>query len=125
MFLGFWLLVAAIRVSGNGKKLVKGKFVKGQQNGGKLCNFCNKTSHRVDTCFKKHGYPPHFKKGYAVNHVSSDDYENEELPNEESQQTTNFFLIKDQFEGLMAMLKQSVSACLNPYLIHKSRETLL
>ena len=94
-------------VSGNGKKFVKGKSVKWQQNEGKLSSFCNKTGHTVDTCFKKHGYPPHFQKGSAVNNISSDDCDNEELPDEESQQTTNFSLTKDQFEDLMALLKQS------------------
>ena len=63
---------------------MKGKPVKGQQNGGKMCSFCNKPSHTVDTCFKKHGYPPHFKKGSAINHVSSNECDNAEILDEES-----------------------------------------
>ena len=71
--------------SNQNKKFVKGKLVKGQQNGGKVSSFCNKTGHTVDTCFKKHGYPPHFKKGSVINQVSSDECEEEELPDEEPQ----------------------------------------
>ena len=67
--------------SNQNKKFMKGKFVKGQQNG----SFCNKTGHTMDTCFKKHGYPPHFKKGSAINQISSDECEEEELPDEEPQ----------------------------------------
>ena len=77
------------------------------QNGGKTCSYCNKNGHTVETCFKKHGFPPQYKKGTAVNHVSSDECDNEEAQDEESSQMTNFSLTKDQFEGLMALLHQS------------------
>ena len=62
-----------------GKKLVKGKFVKGQQNGGKTCSHCKKSGHTIDTCFRKHDFPFHFKKGQGstVNNIASNDYENE------------------------------------------------
>jgi len=27
----------------------------------KICIHCGKTWHTIDTCYKKHGFPPHFK----------------------------------------------------------------
>jgi len=27
----------------------------------KLCTFCNRTGHTVDTCYKKHGFTPGYK----------------------------------------------------------------
>jgi len=27
----------------------------------KNCSHCGKTGHTIDTCYKKHGFPPHFK----------------------------------------------------------------
>ncbi|XP_020204961.1 uncharacterized protein LOC109790256, partial [Cajanus cajan] len=43
---------------------------RGRGQGGKnqkVCSFCGKNGHTVDTCYKKHGYPPHLKKNYAIN----------------------------------------------------------
>ena len=64
-----------------GKKFVKYKFIKGQSSGGKMCGFCGKSSHTIDSCFKKHGFAPNFKEGNrgSSNSVSaiSNDCENE------------------------------------------------
>jgi len=27
----------------------------------KVCNHCGKTRHMIDTCYRKHGFPPQFK----------------------------------------------------------------
>ncbi|XP_068503595.1 uncharacterized protein [Phaseolus vulgaris] len=27
----------------------------------KICSHCGRTEHTIDTCYKKHGFPPHFK----------------------------------------------------------------
>jgi len=29
----------------------------------RVCSFCNKTNHTVETCYKKHGYPPNWGRG--------------------------------------------------------------
>ncbi|XP_061375236.1 uncharacterized protein LOC133317391 [Gastrolobium bilobum] len=31
-----------------------------QLNGGKLCTYCGRTNHTVETCFQKHGFPPSY-----------------------------------------------------------------
>jgi len=35
------------------------------QNSGskKVCTYCGKTGHTMETCYRKHGFPPHFQKG--------------------------------------------------------------
>ncbi|XP_058753745.1 uncharacterized protein LOC131626926 [Vicia villosa] len=33
----------------------------GRGRGSRICTHCGMTNHTVDTCFKKHGYPPHWK----------------------------------------------------------------
>nr|KYP37490.1 hypothetical protein KK1_041321 [Cajanus cajan] len=33
----------------------------GRGNNTKVCNHCGKTGHTIDTCYRKHGFPPHFK----------------------------------------------------------------
>ena len=35
---------------------------KGRGRSTKICTYCNKSSHMVDTCYKKHGYPPHLHR---------------------------------------------------------------
>jgi len=30
---------------------------------GRVCSFCERTGYIVDTCYKKHGYPPNFGRG--------------------------------------------------------------
>jgi hypothetical protein len=29
----------------------------------RVCSFCNRTNHTVETCYKKHGYPPNWGRG--------------------------------------------------------------
>ena len=44
------------------------------------------------------------KEGSAANNISLDDCDVEKQLEEESQQTTNFWLTEDQFGSLMALL---------------------
>ena len=60
-----FLLGAKEGVEGvRGKVVAKVKEVK---EGGNppMCSFCGKSGHLVDTCYKKHGYPPHLKQKYG------------------------------------------------------------
>lgn len=54
--------------SSNGdKKPGKDKFSKGQSgNKGKVCSYCGKNGHMVDTCFKKYGFPPHLRRDWIL-----------------------------------------------------------
>lgn len=58
----------------------RGNYGGGRNQGGrgkrKICTYCNKVGHMVDTCYKKHGYPPHYQKS-ASNFVTDQEIEDE------------------------------------------------
>ncbi|XP_025651033.1 uncharacterized protein [Arachis hypogaea] len=58
----------------------RGRFQAGGRGRGNRiqCTFCDKTGHTVDTCYKKHGLPPHLRQ----RQVSSINYTAAELPTE-------------------------------------------
>lgn len=44
------------------------RYIKGKHYGSKGCTYCGRTSHTVETCFRKHGFPPGSKmKNYSLN----------------------------------------------------------
>ncbi|RYR65840.1 hypothetical protein Ahy_A03g011761 [Arachis hypogaea] len=49
----------------------------GRSHSTKHCSFCGRTGHIVDTCFKKHGLPPHLQKRGSINNTFTD--ENDEI----------------------------------------------
>ena len=86
--------------AGSQKKFTKGKHSgKGHSNGSKMCSFCGKSGHTVDTCFKKHRFPPNFKKrhGVAANCVSSVNDDEEDQSNDDgmAQLVSGFNLTKE------------------------------
>ncbi|XP_058726649.1 uncharacterized protein LOC131598016 [Vicia villosa] len=44
-----------------------GRFSGGKGRGNRICTRCGMTNHTIDTCFKKHGYPPNWKQDAVVN----------------------------------------------------------
>lgn len=58
-----------------------GRAGNGRGCGNKVCTFCDLVGHIVDTCYKKHEYPPHyFKKneGKMINNCTQDNEEFED-----------------------------------------------
>ncbi|XP_015960956.1 uncharacterized protein LOC107484915 [Arachis duranensis] len=52
---------------------------KGTNRRGQLrkCSHCERTGYLVDTCYRKHGFPPHYKHGFGlktINNVNTDEY---------------------------------------------------
>nr|KYP66985.1 hypothetical protein KK1_013301 [Cajanus cajan] len=49
-------------------------FKNGGRGNGKMCTYCGKSGHTVETCYKKHGYPPSFgnNSSYVNNFVMDD-----------------------------------------------------
>ncbi|XP_058732749.1 uncharacterized protein LOC131604318 [Vicia villosa] len=52
----------------------RGSFRGGRSSGGRgknnrVCTHCGITNHTIDTCFKKHGYPHHWKHEGAINAI--------------------------------------------------------
>jgi len=65
----------------------------------KICSHCGKTRHTIDTFYKKHGFPPHFKfknQNHEQNHEGS--------KSEVESQQIGFTL--DQYQTLLALLQQ-------------------
>ena len=61
-----------------------------------MCNYCGKSSHLVDTCYKKHSFPPGYKlvNNKPKNVDLKDDGDNEEVR-----------LTSKQYQALMALIK--------------------
>ena len=46
-------------IYGRGSGYGRGRYGRGYAS--KICSHCGKTKHTIDTSYKKHGFPPHFK----------------------------------------------------------------
>jgi len=48
-------------------------------NKNRVCTFCGRSNHTIETCYKKHGYPPHLQRNFNnssyVNHDASSETE--------------------------------------------------
>lgn len=88
---------------------------RGRGYNSKVCTYCGKTGHMVETCYKKHGYPhgfPKWKGGNATVNVSqsteeSDSRFDDSAPVKDSPATA--VLTQDEYKALMALLRASPS----------------
>lgn len=93
---------------GRGSSSYQGK---GRGNG-RYCTFCERTNHTVDTCYKKHGYPPNWGReegnSYA-NMIDGDDAESkmQTASTSKNEESAGVTLTKDQFQNLMSLLEKS------------------
>ncbi|XP_057734746.1 uncharacterized protein LOC130950242 [Arachis stenosperma] len=89
-------------------------FGRGQGGRGKMwCSHCGKSGHTIDTCYKKHGYPPHMQQRHntAIMNISASDSEgrNENLRfsyNGESSGSQIFDFTPEQKSALLALLNK-------------------
>ena len=61
------------RTSGRSQPSRRSSTGRGQNNKSFVCSHCGRTGHLVDTCYRKHGFPPHFKFKGNVNNIIVDD----------------------------------------------------
>ena len=62
----------------------------------KICSHCGKIGHTIDTCYKKHGFPPHFKfknQNHDHSHTNAV-FQNTNLNNEQKVQSQKWSLNK-------------------------------
>ncbi|KAJ1410699.1 hypothetical protein SESBI_21720 [Sesbania bispinosa] len=84
----------------------------GRGNNGKICSYCGKTGHTVDTCYIKYGFPPHFKftkqncnQSFANVITHDDEKESESLKGNLGHHHSGS--TEEQYQGLIALLQQS------------------
>ncbi|KAJ1391719.1 hypothetical protein SESBI_36379 [Sesbania bispinosa] len=80
----------------------------------KICIFCGKERHTVETCYFKHGFPPNFKfknktQGSTVNSsISSSSVNNGiQKSSDKDHSEVNSSITPDQYNQLMEILKRS------------------
>ncbi|XP_050876914.1 uncharacterized protein LOC127080648 [Lathyrus oleraceus] len=57
----------------------------GFKSGQRVCTFCDKLGHTVDTCYRKHGVPPHLQKkssNYAAHNAAVESFASPDLTHE-------------------------------------------
>ncbi|MED6176355.1 hypothetical protein PIB30_087422 [Stylosanthes scabra] len=102
--------------TGNGRG--KGRFGKGKGGRGppKVCSYCSKLGHLVDTCYKMHGLPPHLRQEQrSINCVdAAGGRELEEAKSDLHLSTrkgdinsTHIFLSQEQKDTLIVLLQQN------------------
>ncbi|MED6200379.1 hypothetical protein PIB30_084491 [Stylosanthes scabra] len=87
-------------VSNAGKDKGNGNKGRGGSNKGnkssKQCTHYGKLGHLVDTCYKNHGYSPHYKNnGALVNMVAAEKGDNNNHSQKEMDNASNFYLTPD------------------------------
>ncbi|XP_061353944.1 uncharacterized protein LOC133298628 [Gastrolobium bilobum] len=103
--------------SGRGRSQFHGRGMstyngRGRSNRSRLCTYCGKTSHTVDTCFEKHGYPPGYKQRYPkqANAVLNEIFHNEvntaHAGAAHADVKENF--TRDQYQAIMEMIQHSM-----------------
>ncbi|XP_061339222.1 uncharacterized protein LOC133285922 [Gastrolobium bilobum] len=94
---------------GRGQTRGRGRgFNPARGRGSRLCTYCGKTSHTVETCFEKHGYPPGFKQRnpmHKINAVVSEEF-NQVDNSREADTKENF--TKSQYHTIMEMIQQTM-----------------
>lgn len=84
---------------------------RGRGYSNKICTFCGKTGHTVETCYKKHGFPPGFRfKGsnYNAGNASNNAVNNEENEAQTDQNSVvkeSASLTQDEYKALMTLLR--------------------
>jgi len=105
-------------IYGRGGGYERGSYGRGYTS--KICSHCGKTGHTIDTCYKKHGFPPHFKFK-KLNHDHSHtnavfhntNFNNNKQNHEGSKfevQSQQIGLTLEQYQTLLALLQHVKSS---------------
>ena len=90
---------------------------RGRGNGGssyasgskRQCSFCGKSNHIVETCYRKHGFPPNYGKNFgSANHSSMEITEDKDDVDDSKSirgHDTSYGFTKDQYEQLVNLLQ--------------------
>lgn len=82
----------------------------------KVFTHCGRTGHTIEVCYRKHGFPPHFGKGYMVNNTTTNDGDDNGIVVSSSTVNNGSSPItQNQFEKLVNLLH---NLSLNQGIIH-------
>ena len=87
----------------------------------KICSHCGRTRHTIDTCYKKHDFPPHFKfknQNHDQSHTNAvfqntDFYNNEqnhEGSKSEVEESQQLDFTPEQYQTLLTLLQHATSS---------------
>lgn len=79
----------------------------------RVCSFCGRSNHIVDTCYRKHGFPPNFGKNSAiVNNSSLEVHEEREdmYDSKSCKGSDSFGITKEQYEQQVNLLQTQQSS---------------
>lgn len=87
----------------------------GRGRGSKFCTYCNRMGHVVDTCYKKHGYPPcYFQKDSNANNCMMEEEIEDDIRSvrsmklkEDADDGWKLSFTPEQHKAILAMLQQS------------------
>lgn len=74
---------------------------------GKVCSFCDKSGHTIETCYKNHGYPPNFGRGNGNLYVNYTDVEESVGSSGTRNEEEVMSFTKEQYTKLLALLEKN------------------
>jgi len=90
-----------------------GKSSSGRGKGIRVCSFCGKSNHTMDTCFKKYGFPTHYQQENTINNCTNVSGNEEEQNSAHFEDDHNdsiaekFSLTSEQHKALLELLQNS------------------
>ncbi|XP_061362055.1 uncharacterized protein LOC133305825 [Gastrolobium bilobum] len=76
----------------------------GRGRGTKLCTYCGRTNHTVETCYAKHGYPPGFRNNWKLASANAIDVSDENVQSHEENKVS---LSQSEYQNFLQLMNQS------------------
>jgi len=88
---------------------------RGRGNGG-VCSLCGRSNHTIETCYKKHGYPPNWGRGggnsygsgsASANMMESEEFDSKSASTDSKNDEGGMMFTRDQYQNLMALIDKN------------------
>jgi len=89
---------------------------RGGRSNGRVCSFCGRSNHTIETCYKKHGFPPNWGRegsnsygssSASANMMDSEEYDSKGTSNATKNDDGGMMLTRDEYQILMALLEKN------------------
>lgn len=71
----------------------------------RICTFCNRFGHTIETCYKKHGFPPHLQRSTSSHGTVGEGITFAVLDILQDKKSTSPSLTHEQYEKLMHLIQ--------------------